>query len=78
MRITLSESEKPDKWEIAFRTLYNHFEHTVMFFGLTNIPAIFQIYIHKFLIKLIDEFCVVYFIFIQKRVSNICDTSKKY
>ena len=32
-----------------------------MFFGLTNAPAIFLIYINKFLVELIDEFCVVYF-----------------
>ena len=52
---------KNDKWKTAFRTRYSHFEYTVIFFGLINVPTIFQIYINKFLMGLIDEFCVVYF-----------------
>ena len=41
-----------------------------MFFWLTIIPAIFQIHINIFIIKLIDEVCVfvlITFSFIQKR-----------
>ena len=52
---------KNDKWKVAFRTRYAHFEYTIMFYGLTNIPVIYQIYINKFWMGLIDEFCVVYF-----------------
>ena len=65
---------KHGEWKIAFRTRYGHFECTVMFFGLTNVPAIFQIYINKFVVKLSDEFCVVYFdnIFIYSKTSVEC------
>ena len=31
-----------DKWKAAFRTNIGLFEPTVMFFGLTNLPATFQ------------------------------------
>ena len=31
-----------DKWKAAFRTNCGLFEPTVMFFGLTNSPAMFQ------------------------------------
>ena len=72
---------KNDKWKTAFRTRYGHFEYTVTFFGLINVPAIFQIFINKFLMWLTDEFCVVYFdnifIYSTTRKKKI-ETSKKY
>jgi hypothetical protein len=30
-----------NKWKIAFRTRYGHFEYIIMFFDLTNVLAIF-------------------------------------
>ncbi|SJL06752.1 related to TY3B TY3B protein [Armillaria ostoyae] len=34
--------KKDDEWKAAFRTNHSLFEPTVMFFGLTNLPATFQ------------------------------------
>ncbi|SJL03629.1 uncharacterized protein ARMOST_06986 [Armillaria ostoyae] len=34
--------KKDDEWKAAFRTNCGLFEPTVMFFGLTNLPATFQ------------------------------------
>ena len=38
-----------DKWKVVFTTLEELFELIVMFFRLTNSPAIFQIIINKIL-----------------------------
>ena len=31
-----------DEWKTAFRTQYGHFEYTIIPFGLTDAPAVFQ------------------------------------
>ncbi len=49
-----------NKWKIAFKIRYGHFEYQVMPFGLTNAPAIFQGYINKILIEKLDVFVIVY------------------
>ncbi len=41
--------KKEDEWKIIFRTRYNYFEYIVIFFGLINTPAIFQLYINRVL-----------------------------
>ena len=51
-----------DKWEAAFIILEGLFELTVMFFGLTNSPATFQMIINKILWDLINTGEVVSFI----------------
>ncbi len=51
---------KGDKWKMAFRTHYGHFEYQVILFGLTNAPAMFQSYINKILAKKLDVFVIVY------------------
>ncbi len=51
---------KGDEWKTVFRTRYDHFEYIVMPFGLANAPAIFQSYINRALVGLIDICCVVY------------------
>ena len=43
-----------DKWKTAFMTPKGSFEPTVMFFGLTNLPATFQAMINKLLRDLIN------------------------
>jgi len=49
-----------DEWKTAFRTRYGLFKYLIMPFGLTNIPATFQNYIHQALGGLLDEFCITY------------------
>ena len=46
--------KKGDKWKVAFIIPEELFEPTVMFFGLTNSPAIFQAIINEFLKDLIN------------------------
>src|SRR5436190_8599587 len=40
---------------------YRHFEYQIISFNLTNISAIFQVYINHALCDLVDDFCIVYF-----------------
>ena len=51
---------KGDEWKITFRTHYNYFEYTVMPFGLVNVLAIFQLYINRALINLINIYYIIY------------------
>jgi len=48
---------------------YNHFEYLIMSFKFINTSAIFQIYINRVFVKLMNFICVVYlndiFIFLQ-------------
>jgi len=43
-----------DEWKIVFTTLEGSFEPTVMFFGLTNLPATFQTIMNDLLRDLIN------------------------
>ena len=43
-----------------FYTHYDYFEYMIMSFDLINASVIFQTYINKILIKLLNDFCVVY------------------
>ena len=51
-----------DEWKAAFSTPEGSFEPTVMFFGLTNSPAIFQTMMNDLLRDLVVEEKVVVFI----------------
>jgi len=51
-----------DEWKVGFTTLEGSFEPTVMFFGLTNLPAIFQAMMNKLLRDLINTGKVAVFI----------------
>jgi len=51
-----------DEWKVAFMTPEKLFEPTVMFFGLTNSPAIFQAMINELLRDLINTGKVATFI----------------
>jgi len=43
-----------DEWKTAFMTPKVYFEPTVIFFGLTNLPAIFQAMMNELLRDLIN------------------------
>ncbi len=49
-----------DEWKTAFCTHYRHFEYTVIPFGLTNAPAVFQHLMNDIFQEYMDEFVVVY------------------
>ena len=49
-----------DKWKMAFRMCYGHFEYCVMLFGLVNTPAMFQGYINRVLHDCLDVTCLAY------------------
>ena len=51
-----------NKWKVAFTTPEESFEPTVIFFGLTNSPAMFQIMMNKLLRNLINMGKVAVFI----------------
>jgi len=51
-----------DEWKGAFATHIGFFEPTVMFFGMTNSPAIFQAMMNKILRDMINEGKVVAFV----------------
>ena len=54
--------KEKDKWKVAFTTLEGEFEPTVMFFGLTNSPATFQMMMNELLRDLINTGKVAVFI----------------
>jgi len=54
--------KKGDKWKRAFTTHIGSFEPTVMFFGITNLPATFQAMINEILRDLINEGKVAAFV----------------
>jgi len=51
-----------DEWKVAFTTPEGLFEPTVMFFGLTNSPATFQVMINELLRNFINTGKVAAFI----------------
>jgi len=51
-----------DEWKGAFTTHIGFFEPTVMFFGMTNLPAIFQVMMNKILRDMINEGKVAAFV----------------
>ena len=51
-----------DEWKVAFSMPEGSFEPTVMFFGLTNSPAMFQVMINDLLRDLVVEEKVAVFI----------------
>ena len=51
-----------DEWKRAFTTHIGSFELTVIFFGITNLPATFQAMMNKILRDLINEGKVAAFV----------------
>jgi len=48
-----------NEWKIMFCIHYNHFKYLIMLFKFINTSAIFQIYINRALVKLMNFICVV-------------------
>jgi len=59
--VGLQKYEK-DEWKVAFIIPEGSFEPTVMFFGLTNLPATFQVMMNEILRNLINTGKVASFI----------------
>ena len=51
-----------DEWKRAFTTHVGSFEPTVMFFGMTNLPATFQAMMNEILKDMINEEKVMAFV----------------
>ena len=52
---------KPDdQWKTTFRTRFRHFEYSVMLFGLTNAPTVFQHLMNGIFQDFLDKFVVIY------------------
>ena len=54
--------KEENKWKGAFTMHMGFFEPTVMFFGITNLPAIFQVIMNKILRDLINKGKVTVFV----------------
>jgi len=54
--------KKGDEWKRAFTTYVGSFEPTVMFFGITNSPAMFQAMMNEILRDMINEGKVAVFV----------------
>ena len=76
-RIQIREN---DKRKTTFRIRYEHFKYMIMSFELTNASVIFQIYINKTLIDIVDIFYVIYFddilIFSKNRITHVNHVKK--
>jgi len=51
-----------DKWKVAFTMYVGSFEPVVMFFGMTNSPATFQVMMNKILRDMINKGKVAAFV----------------
>jgi hypothetical protein len=49
-----------DEWKTTFRTKFGHYKYTVMHFGLTNAPAVFQHFMNDTFCDLLDIYVIVY------------------
>jgi hypothetical protein len=49
-----------DEWKTTFRTRYGHFEYSLMPFGLTNVPVVFQHMMNDIFREYLDPFVVIY------------------
>ena len=60
---------------MMFCTQYDHFEYMIMFFELINASVTFQAYINKIMIKLLNDFCMIYlndiFIFFKNKIDHV-------
>jgi hypothetical protein len=56
----LVQVKEGDEWKTTFHTRYGHFEYSVMSFGLTNAPAVFQHMMNDIFREYLDHFVVIY------------------
>jgi hypothetical protein len=56
----LVQVKEGDEWKTTFRTRYGHFEYSVISFGLTNVPAVFQHMMNDIFREYLDHFVVIY------------------
>lgn len=49
-----------DKWKTAFHTIKEDYEYLVMLYGLTNTPAVFQIFINEIFRDFLNKYMIVY------------------
>jgi len=54
--------KKGDEWKGVFTTYIGFFEPTIMFFGMTNSPATFQVMMNEILRDLINKGKVIAFV----------------
>jgi hypothetical protein len=52
--------KKEDEWKMIFKIKYGYFKYKMIFFNLANTSAIFQAYINRILIDLINVNYVIY------------------
>jgi hypothetical protein len=52
--------KKGDEWKTAFRMRYGYFEYYIIPFGLTNVPATFQLVVNYIIRLFLDKFVVYY------------------
>ena len=52
--------KEDDEWKTTFKTRYEHFEYTVLFFDLINAFATFQSFVNKILIERLNLTVIIY------------------
>lgn len=58
----LVQIREGDKWKMAFRTYYGHFEYTVMSFGLTSGTGVFMHFMNDVWQDILGHFMTIYLV----------------
>jgi hypothetical protein len=54
------QMKEGDEWKTTFRARYDHFEYSIMPFGLINVPVVFQHMMNDIFWEYLDHFVVIY------------------